>query len=73
MKHRQNKNQHQRIVCFVGSPISEDEAELVKVAKKLKKNGIAVDVVNFGEEVENTSKLDAFVSTLNSNNNRYTD
>ena len=37
LKHRQNKNQKQRIVLFVGSPISEDEKALVRLGKKLKK------------------------------------
>lgn len=71
MKHRQNKNQRQRIIVFVGSPVEEDEKTLVKLAKKLKKNNIAVDVVNFGEEAENTTKLEAFVAAVNSNDNRY--
>ena len=29
LKHRQNKNQRQRIIVFVGSPVSEAEAALV--------------------------------------------
>ncbi|KAF8984599.1 Inorganic pyrophosphatase [Entomortierella lignicola] len=69
LKHRQNKNQRQRIIVFVGSPVEEDEKTLVKLAKKLKKNNIAVDVVNFGEEAENTTKLEAFVAAVNSNDN----
>ncbi len=28
LKHRQNKNQRQRIVIFVGSPLSEDKVGL---------------------------------------------
>ncbi|KAF8941527.1 hypothetical protein BGZ58_006930 [Dissophora ornata] len=69
LKHRQNKNQRQRIIVFVGSPVEEDEKTLVKLAKKLKKNSIAVDVVNFGEEAENTTKLEAFVTAVNNNDN----
>lgn len=71
MKHRQNKNQRQRIIVFVGSPVEEDEKTLVKLAKKLKKNNIAVDVINFGEEAENTTKLEAFVAAVNNNDNRF--
>lgn len=56
---------------FVGSPIQEDESSLVKLAKKLKKNNIAVDVVNFGEEQVNTGKLDAFIQAVNSSDNRF--
>ncbi|KAG0039084.1 hypothetical protein BGZ82_009782 [Podila clonocystis] len=69
LKHRQNKNQRQRIIVFVGSPVEEDEKTLVKLAKKLKKNNIAVDVINFGEETENTTRLEAFVAAVNNNDN----
>jgi len=37
LKHRQNKNQQQRIIFFVGSPITTSKDEMVKVAKRLKK------------------------------------
>uniref|UniRef100_A0A7S4L1M7 VWFA domain-containing protein n=1 Tax=Paramoeba aestuarina TaxID=180227 RepID=A0A7S4L1M7_9EUKA len=65
LKNRQNKHGDQRIVCFVGSPIQTDEKDLVRLGKLLRKNGIAVDVVSFGEESENSTKLDAFVATVN--------
>jgi len=65
LKHRQNKNQHQRIVAFVGSPIKESSDDLVKLGKRLKKNNIAVDLVNFGEEAENAEKLENFVKAVN--------
>ena len=35
---------------FVGSPVQEEEAALVKLGKKLKKNSVAMDIINFGEE-----------------------
>ena len=35
LKHRQNKNQRQRIVVFVGSPIENDEKDLVKIFNQL--------------------------------------
>ena len=54
LKHRQNKNQRQRIIVFVGSPVETDEKDLVKLGKKLKKNSVAMDIINFGEEAENT-------------------
>jgi 26S proteasome regulatory subunit N10 len=66
-----NKNQRQRIIVFVGSPVKDEEKDLVKLAKKLKKNNVAVDIVNFGEEMANTAKLEAFVEAVNSNDNRY--
>jgi len=34
LKHRQNKHQRQRIIIFVGSPMNEDQKELVKLGKK---------------------------------------
>ena len=61
LKHRQGKNHKMRIVAFVGSPVSTDEKELVRVAKKLKKEKVNVDIVNFGEEVLNTDKLQSFI------------
>lgn len=64
LKHRQGKNHKMRIVIFVGSPVDTDEKELVKLAKKLKKEKVNVDVVNFGEELVNTEKLAAFIKTL---------
>ncbi|XP_076434759.1 26S proteasome non-ATPase regulatory subunit 4-like isoform X2 [Babylonia areolata] len=65
LKHRQGRNHKMRIVAFVGSPIEEDEKEIIKVAKKLKKEKVNVDVINFGEEGLNTDKLTTFVNTLN--------
>jgi len=37
LKNRQNKNQRQRVIMFVGSPVLDDVAELVKLAKNFKK------------------------------------
>lgn len=37
----------------------------------MKKNSIAVDVVNFGEISANTPKLEAFVAAVNSNDNSH--
>lgn len=71
LKHRQNKNQRQRIIVFVGSPVNESQQALVKLGKKLKKNNVAIDIVNFGEESENTEKLEAFLNTVNSNDNSH--
>lgn len=57
---------------FVGSPIAEDEKTLVKLAKKMKKNNVAVDFVNFGEvESDNTAKLQAFIDAINSSDNSH--
>jgi len=65
LKHRQGKNHKMRIVAFVGSPVASEEKELVKLAKKLKKEKVNVDVISFGEEAENTDVLTVFINTLN--------
>lgn len=54
-----------RIVAFIGSPIEIDEKELVKLAKRLKKEKVNVDVISFGEESVNNEVLTAFVNALN--------
>lgn len=54
-----------RIVVFVGSPVECDEKELVKLAKRLKKEKVNVDIVSFGEEISNTDVLTSFINTLN--------
>ena len=67
LKHRQNKSQHQRIVIFTCSPLSEEEGQLVKLAKRLKKNNIAVDVVAIGDlEDETVKKVEAFHNNIKS-------
>lgn len=71
LKHRQNKVQRQRIVAFIGSPVSENVKDLEKLGKKLKKNNVAVDLVVFGEVDENQSKLEKFIEAVGgADNNR---
>jgi len=70
LRHRQGKNHKMRIVVFIGSPIVTDEKDssdlqLVKLAKRLKKEKVNVDVVNFGEDALNSDKLASFVNTIN--------
>ncbi|KAG8005282.1 Phosphatidylinositol 4-phosphate 5-kinase type-1 alpha [Nibea albiflora] len=65
LKHRQGKNHKMRIIAFVGSPVEDNEKDLVKMAKRLKKEKVNVDIINFGEEEVNTEKLTAFINTLN--------
>jgi len=71
LKHRKNKKQDQRIIIFVGSPIAKAQSEklLIKAAKRLKKNNVSVDIVNFGETEDNTALLDKFVETVKANDN----
>ncbi|KAJ1755543.1 proteasome regulatory particle base subunit rpn10 [Coemansia sp. RSA 2523] len=67
LKHRANKHQKQRIITFTTSPIETDEKSLVRLGKKLKKNGVSIDVISFGEHVANEQKLAAFVEAANNN------
>lgn len=69
LKHRQGKNHKMRIVVFVGSPVNTDEKELVKLAKRLKKEKVNCDVISFGEDAENNPLLTSFVNTLNGKDN----
>jgi 26S proteasome regulatory subunit N10 len=75
LKHRQNKNLRQRVLVFVGSPLAgapgADERAMVRLAKKLKKNNVAVDVVAFGDGIEEGpgGVLRAFVDAANSGDN----
>ncbi|KAF5337334.1 hypothetical protein D9611_002959 [Ephemerocybe angulata] len=80
LKHRENKNLRQRILVFVGSPIHEvpntDSASMIKLAKKLKKNNVAVDVVCFGDGIEEEDEegktvLKSFVENVNSGDNSH--
>jgi len=65
LKHRQGKNHKMRIIAFIGSPVEEDEKELTRLAKRLKKEKVNIDVVNFGEDAVNTDKLTTFINTIN--------
>ncbi|XP_075223389.1 regulatory particle non-ATPase 10 isoform X2 [Lycorma delicatula] len=65
LKHRQSKEHKMRIVVFVGSPVEAEEKELIKLAKRLKKEKVNVDIVSFGEETSNNEMLTAFINTLN--------
>jgi len=67
LKHRQGKNHKMRIVVFIGSPLDNiEENELVKLAKRMKKEKVNVDIIAFGDElVKNQKVLNNFVDTLN--------
>ncbi|KAJ5217978.1 26S proteasome non-ATPase regulatory subunit [Penicillium cinerascens] len=72
LKHRSEKSQRQRIIVFSCSPIEEDEKTLVKLAKKMKKNNVSIDVVAFGDlESDQTKKLEAFVDNVTSGDSSY--
>ncbi|XP_022741023.1 26S proteasome non-ATPase regulatory subunit 4 homolog isoform X2 [Durio zibethinus] len=68
LKHRQNKKQQQRIIVFAGSPIKHDKKSLEMIGRKLKKNSVALDIVNFGEDDEGKmEKLEALLAAVNNN------
>lgn len=54
-----------RIVLFIGSPLVADEGEIVKLAKRLKKEKVNVDIVSFGDHQKNNDLLTAFINALN--------
>jgi len=71
LKHRKNKNGGQRILSFVGGPVSDSKEALTKIGKQLKKNNVAIDIISFGEIDENNDKLSALVEATCSNENRF--
>ncbi|XWS67747.1 hypothetical protein CRYUN_Cryun04dG0032100 [Craigia yunnanensis] len=72
LKHRQNKNQQQRIIVFAGSPIKYEKKALEMIGKKLKKNSVALDVVDFGEDEDGKSeKLEALLASVNNNDSSH--
>lgn len=72
LKHRLNKKQQQRIIVFAGSPVKYDKKVLEMIGRKLKKNSVALDVVNFGEEDEGKNeKLEALVAAVNNNDSSH--
>ena len=80
LKHRQNKNSRQRVIVFVGSPLEDASPDadraLVRLAKKLKKNNVALDVIAFGDGIEEAGEgghsiLRTFVEHASSSDNSY--
>jgi 26S proteasome regulatory subunit N10 len=72
LKHRQNKRQQQRIIVFIGSPVTYDKKMLEQIGKKLKKNNVALDVVDFGEaDDEKPEKLEALIAACNSSDSSH--
>ena len=50
------------------SPIKQEKKTLESIGRKLKKNSVALDIVNFGEEDDaKTEKLDALLAAVNNN------
>ena len=69
LKHRINKNQKQRIILFVGSPIQAKKENIIQIGKKLKKYNVAVDIISFGNVEENRESLNTLLQEVNNSNN----
>lgn len=67
LKHRRNKLGSQRVVCFVGTPVTADIKSLQKTGRMLRKNNVVLDVVGLGEHEANREKLQALVDAANGN------
>jgi len=65
-----NKSQRQRIIIFVGHPLTEDAAELEELGKRLKRNNVAIDVINFAN-MDNVPKLQGLVQAANNSDNSH--
>jgi 26S proteasome regulatory subunit N10 len=65
LKHRRNKNGSQRIVLFVGSPVTAESRALIKAGRQLKKNNVGIDVVCMGELETNEEKMRELVDAAN--------
>lgn len=60
------------LLCAPRSPIAADKKLLETVGKKLKKNSVSLDIVNFGEEDDGKAdKLDALLAAVNSNDSSH--
>ncbi|KAG1360964.1 26S proteasome non-ATPase regulatory subunit 4 [Cocos nucifera] len=72
LKHRQNKKQQQRIIVFAGSPVKYDKNALEVIGRKLKKNSVALDIVDFGEADDTKpEKLEALLAAVNNNDSSH--
>ena len=69
LKHRINKNQKQRIILFVGSPVKATKEHLIQIGKKLKKYNVAVDIISFGNVDENRESLNTLLNEVNNSDN----
>ena len=50
---------------FIASPVVVDHNELIKLSKRLKKEKVNVDIINFGEEEANSAILNELINTIN--------
>ena len=69
LKHRINKNQKQRIILFVGSPVTSKAENLIQIGKKLKKYNVAIDIISFGNIDQNRELLNILLKEVNNSDN----
>lgn len=65
-----NKAQRQRIIAFVGHPIKETLQQCEELGKRLKRNNVSLDIINFAN-ADNVDKLTALVNAANNNSNSH--
>ena len=70
LKHRPNKEQRQRIIAFVCSPVAHDNEKFAAVGRTLKRNNIALDIVSFGS-MEEVDRLQELQKAVNSGDNSH--
>ena len=64
LKHRNNKQTRQRIIVFIGHPLTGTEEDFEDVGMMLKKNSVSIDVVNFAH-ADNVSRCQSLVAAVN--------
>lgn len=70
LKNRSNKEQKQRIVVFVCSPVAADKEQLAELGRNLKRNNIAIDIVCFGN-TQDKEKLEELQKAADTDENSH--
>jgi 26S proteasome regulatory subunit N10 len=70
LKHRPKKEQRQRIIAFVCSPVRQEAEKFAAVGRTLKRNNIALDIVCFGN-LEDIEKLQDLQRLVNAGDNSH--
>lgn len=68
LKHRQDKSQHQRIIAFVGHPLTLEVEDYENIGMLLSRQSVAIDIVNFAHP-ENVNKINQLIAKANKNGN----
>jgi 26S proteasome regulatory subunit N10 len=60
------------MLALYTSPVKYDKKVLETIGKKLKKNSVALDIVDFGEsDDEKPEKLEALIASVNNSDNSH--